>query len=142
MNLTEFYAWLEASDGTLMDSDMVSYTAEDYNDPENITVTITDMDDELPSEHFTITVDDTIIDNGNHIIVIDAYSTEWIFKRLVCVSEGEVLDCSVLEDYLDKKEAIAGILFEDNELSESYIAPSEDHCHQLADLILKRLGLV
>jgi hypothetical protein len=43
--------------------------------------------------------------------------------------------------YIDRKEAIAGILFEDNDLSEDYVAPDEEDCHRLAELILKRLNL-
>lgn len=54
---------------------------------------------------------------------------------------------SIDEDYdpenrlLDLKESIAGIIFEDNELSEDYERPNEQHCHELAELILNRLNL-
>ena len=43
--------------------------------------------------------------------------------------------------HLNLKESIAGIIFEDNDLSEDYERPNEQHCHELAELILKRLNL-
>jgi hypothetical protein len=137
MNRTEFTAWLEASDGTLLDGEMVSYVT--YDDGG---IDITDMDDDHPSTKMFIGSMDTIIDNGTHVVVIETCGTEWIFRRLTLESEGNVFDAIKLEEYLEEKEAIAGILFEDNELPESYERPSEEHCHLLADLILKRLGRV
>ena len=50
-------------------------------------------------------------------------------------------DQNAEDEYLTKKEAVAGILFEDNDLSESHLCPNEEECHRLADLILARLGI-
>jgi len=73
------------------------------------------------------------------------YEDDHIFSVIKHIQK-DVDDCPIADqnaedEYLTKKEAVAGILFEDNDLSESYLCPNEEECHRLADLILARLGI-
>jgi hypothetical protein len=139
LTVTGFFQFLENNAGMLMDGRSVSYNGEPDDQSE---VAILDMDDDYPEVLLDINEDNATIevqDDGTALVHIDedGSTDTYYFQPLNVLINGQPDESF----YLDRKEMIAGILFEDNELSEDYIAPSETDCHTLADLILKRLGL-
>lgn len=76
-------------------------------------------------------------------IILEAIDTDGSYRKAL-----EALSWFCLQDFgldmgedlhLKQKEAIAAIIFEDNDEGEDYVRPGEDTCHRLADLILKYL---
>lgn len=141
LTVAQFSDWLEQQDAVFRDDEMVSFSAFEKDVDE--AVYILDMDPDFPTTLMEIDEHNSVIvleDCGqvvvNHFeIRRNGISPEnkWIFKPLkVQLSDDN--------SYIDKKETIAGIIFEDNDLSEDYDRPNEEECHRLAELILNRFN--
>jgi hypothetical protein len=136
LTVAQFSDWLNKYPSVMMDDDLVDY--QEFEKDVQEAVIIQDFDEECPNTLLEIdeNVSSIILNADNSVTVAQAVDIGsngiYHFKPL-----SLALDES---SYLDKKEMIAGIIFEDNDLSEDYERPSEGECHRLAEIILERLG--
>ena len=141
LTVAQFSDWLEKQDAVFMDDDIISFSPFEKDVQE--AVYILDMDEDAPETLLEIDEDVSSIrmmDDGTVIVTHielrrdgSTCENDWAFKPLkVQLSDDN--------SYIDKKEVIAGIIFEDNDLSEDYERPNEEECHRLAELILNRFN--
>jgi hypothetical protein len=137
LTVAQFSDWLNKYPSVMMDDDLVDY--QEFEKDVQEAVIIQDFDEECPNTLLEIdeNVSSIILNADNSVTVAQAVDIGsngiYHFKPL-----SLALDES---SYLDKKEMIAGIIFEDNDLSEDYERPSEGECHRLAEIILERLKI-